>query len=48
MNFTPNKFNWIIEKDKKIIDKFYDSSKRSYFLVKGKISLCERGVLNIR
>ena len=43
MGFTANRFIWVMERDKKIIDRFYDSAKRSYFIVRGKISICERG-----
>jgi hypothetical protein len=34
--------NWITTREKKIIDKHFDSSKKSYFLLRGRISICER------
>lgn len=34
--------NWVIAKEKKVIDKNYDSTKKSYYLLKGHMSICER------
>jgi hypothetical protein len=43
LDFIPNRFSIVQEKEKKIIDKHYDSSKRSYYVVKGKVSVCKKG-----
>ncbi len=34
--------NWLIVKEKKILDKYYDSSKKSYYLLRGHLSVCEK------
>lgn len=35
--------SWICQKEKAVIDKHYDSKKKSYFVLRGHVSVCERG-----
>ena len=41
-SFNATLMNWVVIKEKKLLDKHYDSTKKSYYLLKGHISVCER------
>ena len=43
--FVAKCFNWVVETGRAVIDRHYDSTKRSLFLVRGKVALCKKAHL---
>lgn len=40
--FSPNQLTWIFAREKKIIDRHYDSSKKSFYLLRGTLIISHR------
>lgn len=40
--FSNAPINWVIVREKRIIERHFDSTKKSYYLLRGKISVCEK------